>query len=47
VLKESYSSSEVVLVGELMKLFISGYLTVSDASESGIFYFSMCNMVLS
>lgn len=36
VLKENYSSTEVVLVGEVIKLVISGYLAVVDRSETGI-----------
>ena len=40
MLKESYSSSEVVLVGELMKLVISGYLTLNDVAESGMMAFN-------
>lgn len=34
ILREQYSSTEVVLVGEIMKLIISGYLAVSDRSET-------------
>ena len=35
VLKETYSSTEVVLVGEIIKLTFSGYLAVVDRSETG------------
>ena len=35
MLKERYSSSEVVLVGEIMKLFISAYLIQNDTSQTG------------
>jgi hypothetical protein len=35
VLKESYSSGEVVLVCELLKLVVSGYLTLHDTAETG------------
>ena len=34
ILKESYSSTEVVLVGEVIKLVASGYLAVVDRSET-------------
>lgn len=34
ILKEKYSSTEVVLMGELMKLIISGYLSIVDTSET-------------
>lgn len=34
VLKERYSSTEVVLVGEVLKFFISGYLALKDPTES-------------
>jgi UDP-sugar transporter A1/2/3 len=34
VLKETYSSTEVVLVGEIIKMVISGYLSVVDRSET-------------
>lgn len=34
ILKEQYSSTEVVLVGEVMKLVISGYLTLTDRAET-------------
>ncbi len=34
ILKEKYSSTEVVLMGEVMKLFISGYLSLVDTSET-------------
>ena len=37
VLKESYSSTEVVLVGEIIKLIFSGYLAIVDRSETGEF----------
>lgn len=37
VLKESYSSSEVVLVGEMMKLVVSAYLTLNDTAQTGRF----------
>ena len=35
ILKESYSSTEVVLAGEVIKLVASGYLAVIDRSETG------------
>jgi hypothetical protein len=35
VLKETYSSTEVVLAGEIIKLTFSGYLAVVDRSETG------------
>lgn len=35
ILKETYSSTEVVLVGEIIKLTFSGYLAVVDRSETG------------
>ena len=34
ILKESYSSTEVVLVGEIIKLLVSGYLSVTDSAET-------------
>jgi UDP-sugar transporter A1/2/3 len=34
ILKEKYSSTEVVMMGELMKMIISGYLTLVDTSET-------------
>ncbi len=34
ILKEKYSSTEVVLVGEFLKMVVSGYLTVVDTNES-------------
>lgn len=34
ILKESYSSTEVVLAGEVIKLIFSGYLAVVDRSET-------------
>ena len=34
ILKERYSSTEVVLVGEFLKMIISGYLSIVDTSES-------------
>lgn len=34
ILKESYSSTEVVLVGEFIKVVVSGYLTVTDKADS-------------
>lgn len=34
VLKEQYSSTEVVLIGEIIKLLISGYLALTDRSET-------------
>jgi Nucleotide-sugar transporter len=37
ILKEEYSSSEVVLVGEFIKLAVSGYLAYVDRSETGMF----------
>ena len=36
VLKESYSFTEVVIVGEFFKLFVSAYLSLVDRSETGI-----------
>jgi UDP-sugar transporter A1/2/3 len=33
-LKETYSSTEVVLVGEIIKMVISGYLSIVDRSET-------------
>lgn len=35
ILKENYSSTEVVLVGELIKLIFSGYMSVIDTAETG------------
>lgn len=35
VLKESYSNTEVVFVGEVIKLLVSGYLSVNDRDETG------------
>ena len=35
ILKEEYSTTEVVLVGEILKLFVSGYLAIVDRSETG------------
>lgn len=35
ILRESYSSTEVVLVGEFMKLIVSGYLALTDTAETG------------
>ena len=40
VLNESYSSSELVLVSELIKLVVCSYLSLNDKTESGTFYFS-------
>jgi solute carrier family 35 (UDP-sugar transporter), member A1/2/3 len=34
ILKEKYSSTEVVLVGEFLKMCVSGYLSVVDRSET-------------
>ena len=34
ILKEKYSSTEVVLVGEFLKMVVSGYLSVTDTGES-------------
>lgn len=34
ILKESYSSTEVVLVAELLKMIVSGYLAMTDKSDS-------------
>jgi hypothetical protein len=34
-MKENYSSTEVVLVGEVFKLVVSGYLAMTDKSETG------------
>lgn len=35
---ESYSSTEVVLAGEVFKLIVSGYLAVTDRTDTGIIY---------
>jgi hypothetical protein len=35
VLNESYSSSELVLVSELIKLVVCTYLSINDKTESG------------
>jgi hypothetical protein len=40
VLRESYSSTEVVLVAEMIKLAFSAYFTLIDRSESGITFFT-------
>lgn len=37
ILHENYSSTELVFVGEILKLFVSGYLTLTDRSETGIY----------
>ena len=34
ILKESYSSTEVVLVSEIIKMCVSGYLAMRDKTES-------------
>ena len=38
MLKESYSSSEVVLIAETIKLFASAYLALFDLSETGLYF---------
>jgi hypothetical protein len=37
ILRETYSSAEVVLTSEFIKLVVSGYLMMSDQSESGMY----------
>lgn len=34
-MKERYSFTEVVAVGEVFKLFVSGYLAMVDKTETG------------
>lgn len=34
ILKETYSGTEVVLVGEVIKLFVSGYLAINDTADT-------------
>lgn len=36
VRKESYSSTEVVLVAEILKLLASAYISLKDISETGV-----------
>ena len=36
ILKETYSGTEVVLVGEAIKLFVSGYFSMIDTAETGL-----------
>jgi hypothetical protein len=44
ILRETYSSAEVVLTSEFIKLVVSGYLMMSDQSESGTYssIFALC-----
>jgi hypothetical protein len=35
ILRENYSSTEVVLVGEAFKLVVTGYLAVTDRTDTG------------
>ena len=35
ILKENYSTTGVILIAEVLKLFVSGYLAVVDHSETG------------
>ncbi len=49
-LNEKFSTSEVVLVAELIKLFVSAYLSVGDGEQSGFIfwtsYISLLNILL-
>jgi hypothetical protein len=35
ILKETYSGTEVVLVGEVIKLFVAGIFSMKDTAETG------------
>ena len=41
ILKETYDGSEVILVGEVLKLVISGYISFKDPSETGVSRYAM------
>ena len=37
VLHENYSSTELVFVGEVLKLIVTGYLSITDRTETGVY----------
>ena len=47
ILKETYDGSEVILVGEVLKLVISGYISFKDPSETGVSRYAMPSMSFS
>lgn len=46
VLNESYSSSELVLVSELIKLIVCTYLSINDKTESGSYIINFLSMYI-
>ena len=45
-MKEKYSSTEVVLVGEVIKLIVAGFFSINDTAETGFFEFNVVPTII-